>query len=86
MHVSKEKMRIVMYTYVHRVEADLHVFQGARLTDIISAREQQAFLAVTNLEVFDIKTGDLIVKVPFANINKSQITMIHPKDVENQEE
>ena len=39
MHAKKEKIRVEIFTNLHRIEADLHVFAGARLTDIMQSRE-----------------------------------------------
>jgi len=81
MHAKKEKLRVEIYTTTHRIVADLHIFAGARLTDIMQSRETQSFFALTDVEVYDIAGGQLPVKTDFIDINKAHVVMLRPMEV-----
>ncbi|MFW6113503.1 MAG: hypothetical protein ACOC78_01105 [Actinomycetota bacterium] len=78
MHAKKEKIRVEIYTNQHRILADLHIFAGARLTDIMQSRETQSFFALTGVEVYDIRGSELLFKADFLDINKNHVVMIRP--------
>lgn len=81
MHAKKEKLRVEIYTTAHRILADMHIFAGARLTDIMQSRETQSFFALTNVEVYNMNTGQLLFKSDFMDINRTHIVLIRPAEV-----
>ncbi len=80
MHIEKQKMRIEILTNSHRILADIHIFSGARLTDILAAREAQSFIALTDVVVYDLQSGGEIFSADFININKNHIVMVRPAE------
>jgi len=80
MHAKKEKLRVEIYTNAHRILADMHIFAGARLTDIMQSRETQSFFALTNVEVYNANTGQFLFKSDFMDINRSHIVIIRPAE------
>lgn len=78
MHAKKEKLRVEIYTNQHRVEANLHIFAGARLTDIMQSRETASFFALTDVVVYDLNTGMEAFRADFVDINRSHIVMLRP--------
>ncbi len=80
MHTAKEKMRVEIFTGNQRILADIFVFPGARLTDIMTAREGQSFIALTGVEAYDLGDGKHLFRTDFANINKNHIVLIHPAE------
>ena len=81
MHAAKEKLRVEIFTANQRILADIFIFPGARLTDIMTAREAQSFIALTNVEGFDVSSGDKLFRTDFANINKNHIVLIYPAEI-----
>jgi hypothetical protein len=81
MHAAKERLRVEIFTGNQRILADIFIFPGARLTDIMTAREAQSFIALTNVESYDAATGKELFRTDFANINKNHIVLIHPVEV-----
>lgn len=81
MQSAKEKLRVEIYTHNQRILADIFIFPGARLTDIMTAREAQSFIALTNVEAYDLVNGKELFRTDFANINKNHIVLIHPVEV-----
>jgi hypothetical protein len=81
MHAKKEKLRVELYTTSYRIIANLHIFAGARLTDIMQSRETQSFFALTDVEVYDITSTQLLFKTDFVDINKAHVVMLRPLEV-----
>lgn len=82
MHAKKEKVRVEIYTTAHRILADLHIFAGARLTDIMQSRETASFFALTDVEVFDLVSGQELFRTDFIDVNRSHIVMLRPLDAQ----
>lgn len=80
MYAKKERLRVEIFTVNHRILADIHIFPGARLTDIMQSRETQTFFALTDVEVYDIHTQELLFRTDFVDINRNHIIMIRPYD------
>lgn len=78
MYARKERLRVEIFTVNHRIVADLHIFPGARLTDIMQSRETQTFFALTDVEVYDIHSKELLFRTDFVDINRNHIVMIKP--------
>jgi hypothetical protein len=75
MMVSKAKVRIFAVVDGWRIEGDLHVLSGSRLTDAINSRTKD-FLAVTDAQIFDTKTNALLFETGFLALNRDSISMI----------
>jgi hypothetical protein len=82
MNARKEKIRVEIYTTAHRITADLHIFAGARLTDIMQSRETASFFALTDVEVYDLVTGQELFRTDFIDVNRSHIVMLRPLEAE----
>lgn len=80
MHTKKEKMRVEIYTNQHRIEASLHIFAGARLTDIMQSRETASFFALTDVIAYDIVSGSELFRADFVDISRNHIVMLRPLD------
>ncbi|MDD3719014.1 MAG: hypothetical protein PHP28_10185 [Actinomycetota bacterium] len=82
MHAKKEKIRVEIYTTAHRILADLHIFAGARLTDIMQSRETASFFALTDVEVYDLASGQELFRTDFIDVNRSHIVMLRPLEAQ----
>jgi hypothetical protein len=74
-HVSKSKVRVFAMVDGWRIEGDLHVLDGSRLTDAINSKTKD-FLAVTDATIFDATTSTLLFETPFLALNRDSISMI----------
>ena len=81
MHAKKERIRVEIYTNLHRIEADLHIFTGARLTDIMQSRETSSFFALTDVVVYDATGGNELFRGDFIDINRNNIIMVRPLEL-----
>jgi hypothetical protein len=48
----------------------------------MQSRETQTFFALTDVEVYDIHTREMLFRTDFIDINKSHIIMIRPYEGE----
>jgi hypothetical protein len=82
MHAKKEKIRVEIFTTAHRISADMHIFAGARLTDIMQSRETASFFALTDVEVYDLESGRELFRTDFINVNRNHIVMLRPLEAQ----
>jgi len=76
MKVDKEKKKVWIYTQHYRINGNLHVLRGSRLSDMLAATSQKSdFIPVTECTVYNEK-GDKLFEVPFLSLNRRFIVMI----------
>jgi len=75
MFVSKSKVRIVAVVDGWRIEGDLHILSGSRLTDSINSKAKD-FLAVTDARIFEANTSALLFETPYLALNRDSISMV----------
>lgn len=73
--VTKAKVRVVAVVDGWRVEGDLHILSGARLTDAINSKAKD-FLAVTDASIYDGKSSALLFSTAYLALNRDSISMI----------
>ena len=77
MHTSKDKTRCVIMTTPWRIEGDVHVLAGSRLTDSLNSRTKD-FLAVTDAVIFDAQSGAELHQSTYLAVNRDAISVIFP--------
>lgn len=77
MYTSKDKVRCVVVVGNWRVEGDIHVLAGSRLTDALNSKAKD-FIAVTDSVVFDATTGKEIFRPPYLAVNRDAMSVIFP--------
>lgn len=77
MQTPKEKVRCVLAVGSWRVEGDVHVVAGSRLTDTLNAKAQ-GFFAVTDAVITDLVTNEPIAKPGYIAINRSRVSAVFP--------
>lgn len=73
--VSKETVRVVAVVDGWRIEGNLHVLSGSRLTDAINAKPTD-FLAVTDALIYDAKSSSLLFETPYLALNRDAISVV----------
>ena len=76
-YTNKDDVRVVIATQVYRIEGDLHVLSGSRLTDALNSKAKD-FLAITNAKVFAISTDKLLYEPEYLAVNRDSIAVIFP--------
>lgn len=77
MYTSKDKVRCVIVVANWRIEGDVHVLAGSRLTDALNSKAKD-FIAVTDAVVFDAGTGRELFRPPYVAVNRENMAVIFP--------
>lgn len=77
MYTSKDRVRCVVVAANWRIEGDLHVLAGSRLTDALNSKAKD-FLAVTEAKVYDATTGKQLFTPGYLAVNRDAISVIFP--------
>lgn len=83
MHTEKTKIRVSIFTGTYRIEGDLHVLPGSRLTDLVNVKARNDFMPVTRAVVYGQTKSELLYEVDFISINRDSIIMMFPIDSED---
>ena len=78
MTLENSSTAVVILTKKYRITGNIDLIQGSRLTDYVAATK--SFFAVTNAVVEHVKTGEVILRAGFIDINKDKINIIFPAD------
>lgn len=73
--VSKDRVRVVIVIDEWRIEGDLHVLAGSRLTDALNSKAKD-FLAVTDAVIHEAKSGTRLFQTPYLALNRDAISLI----------
>lgn len=79
MYTSKDKVRCIMVASTWRIEGDVHVLAGSRLTDAMNSKAKD-FVAVTEAVVYDASTGKELFRPPYVAVNRASIAVIFPAE------
>lgn len=77
MATSNDKIRCVMVVASWRVEGDVHVLSGSRLTDALNSKTKD-FIAVTDAIVSDVGSGQELFRPPYLAVNRRNLSVIFP--------
>ncbi|MBE0476639.1 MAG: hypothetical protein IBX62_06045 [Coriobacteriia bacterium] len=77
MYTEKDKVRVVVITEHYRIEGDMHVLAGSRLTDSLNSKVKE-FLAVTDAKLWNARDGELMYETSYIAINRGAIDAIFP--------
>lgn len=76
-YTSKDRVRVMIATNVYRIEGEMYVLSGSRLTDALNSKAKD-FFAITDAKIFDLTTGALLFEPTYAAVNRDSITLIFP--------
>ncbi len=76
-YTNKEQVRVMIATSVYRIEGEMHVLSGSRLTDALNSKAKD-FFAVTDAHVFSLHGEDLLWKAEYVAVNREAIAMVVP--------
>lgn len=74
-YTSKDKVRVVIVSGTLRIEGDMHVLAGSRLTDALNSKAKD-FLVVTAASVFALESGDLLYEPTYVAVNRDSISVV----------
>lgn len=76
-YTNKDKVRVVIVMDRFRVEGDMHVLAGSRLTDALNSKSKD-FLAVTAAAMYSLDDGELAYETDYIAVNRDAIAAIFP--------
>lgn len=77
MYATKDRIRVVIVMAAYRVEGDIHVLSGSRLTDALNSKAKD-FFALTDAKVYSV-TGEVPVYEPsYLAVNRDAIACMFP--------
>lgn len=82
--VTKEKAEVIVYTQQHRIEGQIHLHPGSRLTDFMNVKTGLGFMPITNAKVYTLSGEKLLHTADLLDINKNLVVMILPKASESE--
>ncbi len=77
--IEKETKRIIAFTSNFKVEGDIHVHIGARLSDYIETLTK-SFIPLTRVIIYKIGEDKPIHHTNFLELNKDEVVIISPKE------
>jgi hypothetical protein len=78
-YATKDRIRVVVVMAAFRIEGDIHVLSGSRLTDALNSKAKD-FFALTEAKVFRIDGDELVAAPSYLAINRESIACIFPMD------
>ncbi len=85
MKIDKEKIKVTILIDRFRIVGYMYKYPGARLMDLVNIKEQ-AFIPITDAEVYSLGDGKLLQKTAFLGVNRNQVNFFYPSDQEAPEE
>jgi hypothetical protein len=76
-YTSKDKVRVVIATTAYRIEGDVYVLAGSRLTDALNSKAKD-FFAVTDAKVFHPTTDAVLFEPEYLAVHRDAISLIFP--------
>lgn len=76
-YTPKEKIRVVIGTSRYRIEGDVHILAGGRLTDLVNVKAKD-FWAVTNAIIWDATADVVLYKIGYGVISRDEIMFLFP--------
>ncbi|MCE5203359.1 MAG: hypothetical protein ABFC80_04840 [Coriobacteriales bacterium] len=78
-YTKKDTVRVMVITKDHRIEGDMHVLEGSRLTDSLNSRGKD-FYALTNARIYKIASDELIASPEYVAVARDGMTAVFPVD------
>ncbi len=78
MRIEREKVPVIIYMKDFKIEGNLHIPPGGRLTDFINISNKQ-FIPVTDAVIYNPKSESLY-NVGLMQVNKNFIQALFPKE------
>ena len=76
--VTKDQVRVDIFTQDHIIRGHIHPHKGSRLSDFLNLPKE--FLSVTNLEIFHISSGRVLYTADYMILNRGFVMGIVPVD------
>ena len=76
-YTNKDRVEVIIATSVYRIEGEMYVLAGSRLTDALNSKAKD-FFAITDARVFDVNSGELLYEPEYIAVSRASIVAIFP--------
>lgn len=74
-YTSKDKVQVVVISGALRIEGEMHVLAGSRLTDALNSKAND-FMVVTDASVYSLDSGELLYKPSYVAVNRDALSAV----------
>ncbi len=76
-YTNKDRVRVAIATQMYRIEGEMYVLSGSRLTDALNSKAKD-FFALTDAKVYSLTTDQLLYEPSYLAVNRDSIAMVFP--------
>ncbi|MDO8885879.1 hypothetical protein [Candidatus Oleimmundimicrobium sp.] len=84
MYTEKQKIRVMMCTSLYRIEGDMYIIPGSRITDMFNVKTHD-FFPLTNVKVTHSVEDKVFYEVGYAAIHRDSVLLVFPIEGEEKE-
>lgn len=74
---KKDVIRVMVITKDHRIEGEMHILAGSRLTDSLNSRSKD-FYPITNASIFRVSDDRLVASPSYVAVAREAVVAIFP--------
>ncbi len=78
-YTNKDRIKVTVATTIYRIEGDMHVLAGSRLTDALNSKAKD-FFAITDAKVYDVTGNQLLFEPSYLAVARDAIALIFPME------
>ena len=71
-YTNKDRVDVVIATTLYRIEGEMYVLAGSRLTDALNSKAKD-FFAITDAKVYDASSGELLYKPEYIAVSRASL-------------
>lgn len=76
-YTEKEKVRVVICTSLYKVEGDIYIIPGSRITDMFNVKAHD-FLPLTNAKVMNTLDDKVLFTKDYLTVHRNAILVAFP--------
>ena len=80
LRMEKTKNEVVIFTKNFKIEGEIHILEGERITDFMCALDKKQFIPVTNASIYKFDGLSYLYKAKYLSLNKDDISLLIPKE------
>lgn len=77
MYTSKDTVRVMIITKDHRIEGEMYILEGSRLTDALNSKGKD-FYAITDAKIWRVADETLLASPSYLAVARDAIAAIFP--------
>lgn len=76
---NKNTIRVTIFTRDHRIEGEMHILEGSRLTDALNAKSKD-YYAITDAKIHRLDNDQLVATPDYVAVSRESIFTIFPME------